>query len=1216
MKCFLYAIILSVLIFIQTIPALSQVTPDNWARGGGGTSTDAGAGVAFDSDGNVIVAGSYRQTATFGNVTLPRLDDDDQPNILVAKYDPNGILLWARAAGGFYWDEAKAVMVDFNDDIIITGSFGLTADFGRGIKLEAGANHSGNLFIAKYNSAGDILWAKGFGDQGDEWGFGLARDFDTFYVTGFFENGLNFPNQPLNGFGGRDIFVAKFDNNGNLQWARQAGGSGEDIGSSIAVSDNNNIFVTGHFSGSAQFSPNIIRQSLGGHDVFVAKYDETSNVVWVQSAGGAQNDQGKGIAVFSDFIDGEPADISVFTGFFAGEWRIGNVRYLTGIAAQNVFLVQFDDNGQVLWAAPRKGEVAGQGRGVEIDRRDATTLTGWFTGSVNFDGKRMTSSGAEDLFIARYTSDGDHRMDGLSIIRAGGKEPDRGMSVALFDEGSRLAITGDFKGRAYFDPFACGAPDSARLISTGGSVDAFVARYNPFAGIPNRPKDLKIRALPGPRIAIRATWVDQSDNELGFIIERKIGNMRTYEVFDSVGVDVEQYIDSTVVERERYNYRVRAFNECGNSDYAQTSDVSTGINAPSGCYATSETSNRIRLGWRNNSKVAEGFVIRRSLTGSDDSFQLLDSVAVGEEEFLDTSLFPRQQYHYRIFAYDKRTRSDSCKVSAAAAVLFPNERVAWPVGSEHRLAWSPPSASGLVNIEYSINEGVSWLTVKQRIADTGCLKWLVPNTPAAQSLLRVSDANASGQFIESARFTIGNPAASEPLIASSNIDGASGAVASTEIFIGANTVSIGQFDFKIKFDPNHLAFQGCRKTGLTASWSKLECRQTQPGELVINGAHSTPIPPRSAGAIAAIDFKILASCGGSCQVSHLRLFALEGALKNMKAYHGTFGCPSLCVLGDVNGAGGAVPTPGDALCAFKIALGISDAECDNPCAREAADADCNGSVTPGDALIIFRAALANGSVTCPSAGSDTQSPKGSVQAQSQLNLSPLAKTTTMPGQKIIIPLHLANPTAQALDAFGLKCFYPSALLQYDTVQTAGTLTGDWPLVDDNPTGANEITVGGLNFLGAITASGVLVNLQFTVKTNVTGKDSLKLGNFTDDLAGAATTGGVLEILGTAVEEREEELPLQFALRGNYPNPFNPTTAIRYDLPGSVRVKLTIYNTLGKTIRTLVNSLEPAGFKSVTWDGTNEAHVRVASGVYLCRLEAGDFTATRTLILMK
>jgi len=98
--------------------------------------------------------------------------------------------------------------------------------------------------------------------------------------------------------------------------------------------------------------------------------------------------------------------------------------------------------------------------------------------------------------------------------------------------------------------------------------------------------------------------------------------------------------------------------------------------------------------------------------------------------------------------------------------------------------------------------------------------------------------------------------------------------------------------------------------------------------------------------------------------------------------------------------------------------------------------------------------------------------------------------------------------------------------------------------------------------------------------------------------------------------REESLPAGFALSQNYPNPFNPMTGIEYALPRASHVELTILNQLGQTVATLVEGVRSAGRYTVYWDGRDDSGGRVASGVYLYRLRAGEFVQTKTMLLLK
>jgi hypothetical protein len=101
-----------------------------------------------------------------------------------------------------------------------------------------------------------------------------------------------------------------------------------------------------------------------------------------------------------------------------------------------------------------------------------------------------------------------------------------------------------------------------------------------------------------------------------------------------------------------------------------------------------------------------------------------------------------------------------------------------------------------------------------------------------------------------------------------------------------------------------------------------------------------------------------------------------------------------------------------------------------------------------------------------------------------------------------------------------------------------------------------------------------------------------------------------------IDNKSETLPQGFLLEQNFPNPFNPTTTLRYELPENAFAKITIYDMMGREVKTLVNSLQAAGYKSIQWDATNNQGYHVSAGVYLYSIEAGDFRQTKKMILLK
>jgi len=97
---------------------------------------------------------------------------------------------------------------------------------------------------------------------------------------------------------------------------------------------------------------------------------------------------------------------------------------------------------------------------------------------------------------------------------------------------------------------------------------------------------------------------------------------------------------------------------------------------------------------------------------------------------------------------------------------------------------------------------------------------------------------------------------------------------------------------------------------------------------------------------------------------------------------------------------------------------------------------------------------------------------------------------------------------------------------------------------------------------------------------------------------------------------EEFIPMEFALHQNYPNPFNPVTTLRYDLPEDALVNITIYDIMGRSIRSLVNSRQTAGYRSIQWNATNNLGEPVSAGIYIYMIQAGEFRQTKKMVLLK
>jgi surface protein len=97
---------------------------------------------------------------------------------------------------------------------------------------------------------------------------------------------------------------------------------------------------------------------------------------------------------------------------------------------------------------------------------------------------------------------------------------------------------------------------------------------------------------------------------------------------------------------------------------------------------------------------------------------------------------------------------------------------------------------------------------------------------------------------------------------------------------------------------------------------------------------------------------------------------------------------------------------------------------------------------------------------------------------------------------------------------------------------------------------------------------------------------------------------------------DETLPITFKLHNAYPNPFNPTTTIKYDLPEDAMVSITIYDVMGRRVKSLVNRDQTAGYRSANWDATNNVGEPVSAGMYIYTIQAGEYRKTKKMVLLK
>ena len=289
-----------------------------WANQAGSSSAEKGTGISVDAVGNSFVIGYFFNTATFATI---QIESTGLSDIFIAKYSPGGNILWVIKAGGTNYDKGYALTMDKNRNIYLTGIFAGTSLFGS-VYLTSYSSDYYDIFIAKLNSAGNFLWAKNAGSVWSDQSKSIAVDQNgNSFITGSFVETATFGTIQLASYGAGDIFVAKYDSFGNCLWAKNAGSiEASDEGNGISCDSSGNSYVTGDFKGAVTFG-SILFTSYGSWDIFIAKFAPDGNCLWANKAGGYDTDFGLGIktdASGTSYVSGRFHDAALFGQILLG----------------------------------------------------------------------------------------------------------------------------------------------------------------------------------------------------------------------------------------------------------------------------------------------------------------------------------------------------------------------------------------------------------------------------------------------------------------------------------------------------------------------------------------------------------------------------------------------------------------------------------------------------------------------------------------------------------------------------------------------------------------------------------------------------------------------------------------------------------------------------------------------------------------------------------
>lgn len=309
-------------IFFFLLPLFSQSQVLQWAKNVGGSQNDHSTCSIVDINGNLYVVGCFRgNNVDFdpgpGTFLLSSAGEKDG---FVAKYNQAGVFKWAFKIGGTNHDDVEDIAVDNSGNIVIAGYFrGSNVDFDPSVATalvtsngESGGDpgYGGDLFVAKYDTLGNYKWAFGAGASqiGDN-ATGIDVDNnDNVLITGYFTSTVDFdPSAAINSLNSSNgiIYIAKYNSNGQYQWAINTGqGFSDNAGFDVIADNQNNVIATGYFQGTNidfdSSASTALFSSNGSFDVFVAKYNPNGQYLWAKIAGGTGTDVGRSLVVDSN----------------------------------------------------------------------------------------------------------------------------------------------------------------------------------------------------------------------------------------------------------------------------------------------------------------------------------------------------------------------------------------------------------------------------------------------------------------------------------------------------------------------------------------------------------------------------------------------------------------------------------------------------------------------------------------------------------------------------------------------------------------------------------------------------------------------------------------------------------------------------------------------------------------------------------------------------
>jgi hypothetical protein len=425
--------------------------------------------------------------------------------VFVAKYGPTGDLLWVKLAGGRGNDQGNAITFS-NGFVYVCGSFEDTATFGSTALISKG---EGDVFLAKYDSDGNLVWAKSAGGVNND--YATAIDIGSggqILLAGSYESAIKvdtFTLSTTNVY--YESFYARYTTNGQVLWAKTMRGNNANLIAGLAFDHTNAVYLTGYFGGTFGMGSTTVTSVSSSYDIFLAKVNEADGaLIWLKRAGSTYEDGAHSVCCDNE---GNPS----ITGYFAGTASFDS-NSVTYSDYNDVFVARYDAAGNNQWVRAGKGNKLDVGFAIDCDGGGNVYATGMFQNLCNFDGNILTTPDIldRDIFLVSYDKYGNLRW----ITRAGGEDTDCGLGLSVQSSGA-IALCGYYLHTCYFGDIA---------IEYADASDLFIARYDaPQVGIAGIANDLQAALYPNPCTQNCVLQLAEPNTALTYSIFNQLGQL-------------------------------------------------------------------------------------------------------------------------------------------------------------------------------------------------------------------------------------------------------------------------------------------------------------------------------------------------------------------------------------------------------------------------------------------------------------------------------------------------------------------------------------------------------------------------------------------------------------------------------------------------------------------------------------------------------------------